>query len=77
MGCQQLGYKFEVGDTIKFEIDCFFENNPGIWDTSQGISIRIGRQQKLVETVLEKMVSVRHIEKKGSGAKAIYYRSFV
>ncbi|WP_337190080.1 MULTISPECIES: hypothetical protein [Saccharibacillus] len=65
-----------IGDKEIFmlQVECtlFFEKNPYAYQTTTGLSMRLGRTAEVLEPVLERLIEVFVLEKVGSGSRALY-----
>ncbi len=58
--------------TLQIECTMFFQENPYTFETLDGLSIRLGRNQEDLRPVLENLVSNSILEIIGTGERAIY-----
>lgn len=57
---------------LQIECTLFFQENPYIFDTLDGIAIRLGRHREDIKSVIDHLISISILEIIGEGEQAIY-----
>lgn len=57
---------------VRLDATLYFQRNPFARETAAGLALRVGRPADLVARALERLVEQAVLERRGSGAQALY-----
>ncbi|WP_174729049.1 hypothetical protein [Mesobacillus harenae] len=63
---------FTINLPLQMECTLFFQENPYMFETLDGIALRLGRKREDIDPVVKQLVSNSLLEKIGDGDQAIY-----